>query len=163
MKPDLSTVFEWGVYFERAGSKDQDANDIAQMHAQARAFIEYFTWCESVTEEYVGFVFPGVVAVFLFRIRPARQGVDEWVWVIAGDLPMAYITCESSPNPATALDAYIGAMQEWVDAASSGASTDELIPVDVEPTKENAERLRVRLRYLDEKILAGYQEDLKAR
>lgn len=163
MKPDLSKVFEWSTYFERAGAKDEDANLIASMHTQARSFIEYFNWCEAVLEEYVGFVYPGIVAVFLFKIRPSRVGVDEWTWVIAGDLPLAYITCEASPNPATALDAYIGAVQEWVDAVSRGDPTNGLIPVDAEPTRENAERLRVRLKFLDDNILAGYQEDLKVK
>lgn len=161
--PDLSRVFEWGTYFDRAGSKDKDVDNIARMHREARQFVEYFRWCAEVLEEYVGMIYPGIVAVFLFRIRPAREGVDDWVWVVVGDLPPAYITCEDAPNPATALDAYIGAMQEWVDAASSGASTDTLIPVNVEATKENADRLRVRLKFLDEHILSGYKEDLLAR
>jgi hypothetical protein len=162
MKPNLSKVFVWEKYFENAGSKDDDVKIISQMHADALVFINYFNWCEEVREEYVGFIYPGIVAVFLFKIQPAQKNVDEWVWVIVGDVPSAYITCEESPNPATALDAYIGAMQDWVDAAASGLSTKNLIPVDVEATKENAERLRAKLKYLDEKILSGYQEDLKA-
>jgi hypothetical protein len=163
MRPSLSKVIEWNAYFLRAGSKDDDAKLIAQMHAEARSFLEYFNWCAEILEEYVGFVYPGIVAVFLFRIRPAREGVDEWVWVIVGDLPPAYITCEESPNPATALDAYLGAMQEWVDAASRGVPTNELIPVNIAPSRENAERLRVRLNFLDENVLSGYEEDLKAK
>lgn len=163
MKPNMSKVFEWNSYFGRAGSKDVDAAEIAQLHSEARAFLEYFDWCAEVLEEYVGFVYPGIVAVFLFRILPAREGVDDWVWVIVGDLPSAYITCEESPNPATALDSYVGAMQEWVDAASRGAPTDNLIPVNVPATKDNAERLGSRLKFLDENILSGYSEDLKAR
>lgn len=158
---EFSKVLDWTKYFERAGSKDEDAKAIAQMHAEARSYIEYFNWCGEVLEEYVGFVYPGIVGVFLFKIQPAKQNIDEWVWVITGDLPPAYITCEDSPNPATALDSYIGAMEEWVDAASKGELTSGLIPVNVEPTKSNAERLRARLQYLDEKILSGYQEDLK--
>ncbi|MES2975767.1 MAG: hypothetical protein V4757_19275 [Pseudomonadota bacterium] len=163
MKPDLLKVFEWDRYFEKAGSKDEDREIIENMHAEARSFIEFFDWCDAVVSEYVGFIYPGIVGVFLFRIKPAWKNVDEWVWCIVGDLPPAYITCEESPNPATALDSYIGAMQDWVDAASNGRSTEGLIPVDVEPTIVSAERLGVRLRYLDEKILSGYREDLGAR
>jgi hypothetical protein len=97
----------------------------------------------------------------LFQISPARQDVDEWVWVIVGDLPPAYITCEDSPNPACALDAYIGAMSEWVVAASSRSSVVELIPVNVEPSKENAERLRLRLKFIDDNILLNFKKDLE--
>ncbi|NMG68132.1 hypothetical protein GPA19_24690 [Azoarcus indigens] len=160
MRLDFSKVFEWSIYYERAGSKDGSAKDIALMHTEARLFLEHFNWCAGVLEEYVGFIYPGIVAVFLFRIRPAREGVDEWVWIVVGDLPPAYITCEESPNPAAALDAYIGAMEEWVDAASRGASTDGLIPVNVAPTAENGERLKLRLELIDKNILSGYLDDL---
>lgn len=162
MKPDLSKTFEWSKYFTNAGALDPDARSIEKLHAEARTFIEYYDWCEKITEEYVGLIYPGIVGVFLFRIVPTRKDVDEWVWVVTGDLPPAYITCEDSPNPATALDAYIGAMLEWVQAAEEGASTDQLIPVNVEPSKENAVRLRTRLNFLDANILSGYAEDLKA-
>lgn len=75
------------------------------------------------------------------RIEPTRKDVDEWIWVIVGDLSPAYITCEESPNPVTTLDACIGAMQEWGEAAEQGAPTDHLIPVNVEPLKEIASRV----------------------
>jgi hypothetical protein len=161
MKPDLSKTFEWSKYFANAGASDPDARSIEKFHAEARAFLEYYDWCETITEEYVGMVYPGIVGVFLFRFVPTRKDVDEWVWVITGDLPPAYITCEESPNPATALDAYIGAMLEWVKAVDDGAPTDQLIPVNVAPSKDNAARLKMRLDFLDEKILSGYADDLK--
>ncbi|MFM9927484.1 hypothetical protein VLK31_31210 [Variovorax sp. H27-G14] len=162
MKPDLSKTFEWSKYFANAGWVDPDARSIEKLHTEARIFLEYYDWCETITEEYVGMVYPGIVGVFLFRFLPARKGVDEWVWVITGDLPPAYITCEDSPNPATALDSYIGAMLEWIRAIDEGAPTGQLIPVNVAPSKENAARLKTRLEFLDEKILSGYAEDLKA-
>ena len=162
MKSDLSKVFEWSQYFANAGSLDPDAPSIQKLHDEALAFLEYYDWCGKITEEYVGLVHPGIVGVFLFKFVPTRERVDEWVWVITGDLPPAYITCEDSPNPATALDAYVGAMLEWVQAAEEGAAIEQLIPVNVEPSKENAARLRTRLNFLDQKILSGYAEDLKA-
>lgn len=161
MKPDLSKVFEWCLYFQRAGSKDDDAKTIFELHEEAKNFLMDFKWCAAVLQEYVGFIYPGIVGVFLFRICPAREGVDEWVWIIVGDLPSAYITCEESPNPATALDSYIGAMSEWVHAVDRGESVDGLIPVGVPATRENAQKLKGRLKFLDENILCGYVEDLK--
>jgi len=162
MTPDLSKTVEWRRYLASTGPFDPDVESIKKLHADARAFIEYYNWCGPITEEYVGLVYPGIVGVFLFRFVPMRQGVDEWTWVITGDLPPAYITCEDSPNPATALDSYIGAMQEWVDAAGQGEPTDHLIPVNVPSTKENAASLKKRLDFLDERILSRYSEDLRA-
>lgn len=129
---------------------------------EAREYLLYYEWCKDILDEYVGLFVDGIVGVFLFRIIPARPDVDEWLWVIVGDLPPAYLTCDGCPNPATALDGYIGAMSEWVEAASKGTSVAELIPVDVPATPDNAELLRKRLDFLDQRVLSDYQEDLKA-
>lgn len=129
--------------------------------SEARKFLLYYKWCRAIIEEYVGIFVDGVIGVFLFRIDAARPDVDEWIWVMVGDLPSAYLTCEQSPNPATALDGYIGAMSEWVEAALNGKSVAKLIPVNVPATKENGDLLGKRLKFLDERVLSRYRDDLK--
>ncbi|MCG3190497.1 MAG: hypothetical protein LKCHEGNO_03230 [Burkholderiaceae bacterium] len=141
---------------------DRSSADLAGYLRDAKEYLLYYDWCKDILEEYVGLIVDGIVGIFLFRISPSRPGVDEWLWVIVGDLPPAYITCDRCPNPATALDGYIGAMSEWVDAASKGMSVAELIPVNVPATPANAQILRKRLDFLDQRVLADYREDLKA-
>lgn len=136
--------------------------EMAEYLREAREYLLYYNWCKSIQDEYVGMFVNGILGIFLFRIIPARAGVDEWIWVIVGDLPSAYLTCDQCPNPATALDGYIGAMSEWVDAAAHGKSVAELIPVDVPATPENAELLHKRLKFLDEHVLSDYRDDLKS-
>lgn len=156
-KPDLSKVAEWSEYI---AAQHEGTEDMTSMYQEAREFLEFYDWCTEILESYVGILYPGIVGVFLFRIVPATPGVDEWIWVIVGDIPPAYLTVDQCPNPATALDGYIGAMQEWVKAARNGNSVADLIPVNVPATKENGEILRKRLDFLDTKILAQYQDDL---
>lgn len=156
--PDLSKVVEWSKYL---ASQQEDVEEMISMYHEAREFLEYYDWCTKIKESYSGMLYPGIIAVFLFRILPAKKEVDEWIWVIVGDLPSTYLTIDECPNPATALDGYIGAMQEWIDAAQQGKSVAELIPVDVPATKENGDKLKKRLDFLDERILTEYQDDLK--
>lgn len=144
----------------------EDAKETVHLKAmldEAKRYLLSFDWCAAIRETYMGrdFGIGGILAVFLFRITPAGDHVDEWLWVIVGDVPPAYITTEDAPNPACALDGYIGAMREWVDAAMSGRSVDSLIPVNVSPTPELAEQLKGRLNFLDKKILSYYQDDLE--
>ncbi len=147
---------------EMRGDDEEDTHLLEEMREEAVNYLTSFRWCLQIIDSYFGLGVGGVVAVFLFRIEPGRENVDEWVWVVVGDLPPAYITVEDAPNPATALDGYIGAMQEWVDAASAGRTVDGLIPVNVPPTREYAEMLQSRLRFLDDEILTMYAEDLRA-
>ena len=139
-----------------------DIDEIRKLQQEARTFLESHPWCKGVKRVYSGFAYPGVVAVFLFQLIPGHKDVDEWVWVIVGDVPPAYITCDVAPNPAAALDAYIGAMEKWVNAAKNERPVDGLIPVNVPPTKTYAEQLEGRMKFLDGQILSLYKDDLKA-
>jgi hypothetical protein len=145
-----------------AGDDEEDTRLLRKMLRDAEDYLEAYKWCAGIVESYFGIGVGGVVAVFLFKIVPAGYDVDEWIWVIAGDLPPAYITTESAPNPACALDGYIGAMEEWVEAVRSGKPISDLIPVNAPATSEFAGALETRLKFLDREILSHYKDDLAA-
>lgn len=155
---DLSKVTKWSQYFAAQHNEIEIKNS---MYREAKEFLEFYDWCLNIKESFVGILYPGIVAVFLFKIVPNRADVDNWIWVVVGDLPSAYLTTDECPNPATALDGYIGAMLDWVDAAQKGKSVAKLIPVNVPATKENAYLLKKRLDFLDERILPQYKDDLE--
>ncbi len=143
--------------------KGEDQDETTQLHElleEATNYLKAFPWVRGIKAAYLGIGVSRIVGVFLFEIIPSRRDVDDKVWVIVGDLPPAYITAEESPNPAAALDAYIGAMEQWVEAAKAGRTVEDLIPVNVPPTAENAARLESRLRFLDQEILSKYADDL---
>ena len=143
------------------GEDEEETAGLRQLLDEATAYLKRFNWYRGIREAYPGIGVAKILGVFLFEVVPARDRVDDKVWVIVGDLPPAYITTEESPNPATALDSYIGAMEDWVEAASEGRSVAGLIPGNVPPTAENAACLASRLRFLDEKILPDYADDLQ--
>jgi len=140
------------------------------MEARGRAFLEGFPWCDGVLETYVGNLTVGaVVAVLLARVETGRSDVDEWLWVVVGDLPPAYLVTDDAPNPACALRAYVALMGEWVEATRAGRPVDDLIPVlthgggqEISPTGANAAQLHSRLDFLAQQILRNYDTDLRA-
>jgi hypothetical protein len=151
----------------------EDAEDDAllkEMFARARSYLSAFDWCRAIQECYVGEIaIGGVVAVLLFKIDPAQDGVDEWLWVIVGDLPPAYLVIDNAPTSATALEGYVDEMERWVEAVDAGEPIDDLIPVEtvdgtapLEPTSEVAEELRTRLRFLRERVLSDYASEQEA-
>lgn len=152
-QPDLRKVIAWDAYSSNVGLYTDEAGE---MRKRAMNYLNFYNWCAEITESYVGMFFEGIIGIFLFRIVPSRKDVDEWVWVVVGDLPPAYLTLDECPNPGTALDGYIGAMEEWVEAAEKGRSVADLIPVNVPATPEYAEMLRTRLAFLDREILSNY-------
>lgn len=157
IKIDLSKVISTS---QMQGEDQEEKNDLFEAFKQATEYITSFSWCKNIKETYLGIGYPGIICIFLFRIQPTKENVDEWNWVIVGDLPPAYISAYGFPNPATALDGYIGAMSDWVEAVKAGKDVSKLIPVNVPATIEWAEELDKRLKFLRDEILSDYEEDL---
>ena len=61
------------------------------MSAEAKKYLEGFQWCGSAGPAYWGGGV-GVFGVFLFQIEPKASDVDRWLWVIIGDIPLAFTT-----------------------------------------------------------------------
>ena len=154
LKVDLSKVIPCT---EMRGDSLLDTDKLKSMLREAESYLQSFAWCRRITECFYGLGIGGVVAVFLFHIQPDNDSVDEWLWVISGDLPPAYLVVDLSPTPVSALETYITEMDEWVTAVKKGKSTDELIPVNVSPILENAGRLEKRLDFLLKEVIPRYR------
>ena len=144
------------------GDDDEETALLRQLFREAEEYARSLKWHRGISRGYFGLGVGGIVCVALFEVEPGSENSPDKTWVVVGDLPPAYIAVDDAPNPATALDAYLGAMEEWIDAAKAGRSVERLIPVNVEPTPANAERLEKRLRFLDREVLSDYEDDLKS-
>ncbi|WP_245235390.1 hypothetical protein [Mesorhizobium erdmanii] len=145
--PDLSKVRLLAPGNLRGSVEFKDAR------RRARTYLESHSWVSAIRGEYLGYRLDGVIYIFLFNFMPAKPDVPYWVWVIVGDVPSAYIDCDYGKTPYLALDGYIGAMEEWVEAAREGKPVDNIIPVNVPATPEYAEMLGGRLRFLNDNVL----------
>jgi hypothetical protein len=135
------------------GESAVDTKLLREMATEAFTFITQMEWCERVDHQYLAYGVGGVVAVFLLQITPSSVDVDTCLWVIVGDLPPAYIVVDDNPTAADALDAYCSEMKAWTGAVELGESVDDLISVNVPPTREYAEQLNGRLEFLRSRIL----------
>jgi hypothetical protein len=151
------------------GENEHETKLARELYEEAVSFLVSHSWCAGIHQGFVGIAVGGVIGTFLFRIAPARADVDEWLWVVVGDAPPAYLVIDEASNPARALDAYIREMSEWVRAVRNGDPVDDVIPVlarggseVVDETVENADMLAGRLDFLAERILSEYSADLSS-
>jgi hypothetical protein len=156
--PDLDTVEAWDDFLREY---PEDRETAKAMYRRARRFLESFAWCGGIEEAYVGILQSDIVGVFLFKIRPAEPEVDEWLWVVVGDLPSAYLVGDDNPNPALALQGYIHEMSRWVDAVEKGQPVDDLIPTRVDVTPKYAEMLKIRLGIIEGYLMREFGEILR--
>lgn len=142
---DLTTVVPIA---ELKGENEEETLELSAMFERAQSYLAAFKWCLGIEESYFGFGYAGIVAVFLFRINPAGADIDDWLWVVVGDVPPAYLVTENNLTPDLALDRYIYEMNRWAKAVKDGSPIEGLIPVSAPPTQETAEALEPRLRAL---------------
>ena len=143
---------------QMAGDTEEETKLLRVMADGAANFLQCFSWCKKVRACYFGDGFPEVVGVFLFHIAPAREDIDEWLWVVFGDVPPAFLVIDQSKKPSQALESYIFEVSKWVELAKQGRSSDEVIPVFLPATTENATQVESRLKLLREVIVPAFRE-----
>ena len=147
------------VLLERmVGEDSKDTELLRAMALEAEDYLLSFAWCEAVLQRYFGAGVGGIVGVFFFGIRPTREEVDQWLWVVVGDLPRAYFVVDQCKTPAQVLNLYISHVKQWIEFARNGKSSSDLIPIHVAPTPEWAEKLAPRIEFLDDAILPRFKE-----
>jgi hypothetical protein len=140
------------------GEDAEDTQLLRAMAHYAHDYLQAFGWCKSISDWYFGDGVGAVVAVFLFHIEPSSPDVDEWLWVIVGDIPPAYIVVDDNTSPSLTLQGYIEEMSKWVKLAKKGKSSSKVIPVNVAATQENALLLEGRLKAIEEMILPRFRD-----
>jgi hypothetical protein len=144
---------------DMVGDDKEDTNLLRELASEATSYLSAFSWCLSILGMYYGLGVGGIVGVFLFRITPSQERVDEWLWVVVGDLPSAYLVLDNATTPAAALQAYIAEMTEWVELSKSNKSSDQVIPVNVPATPEHAAKLETRLHLLQTLVIPKFLSD----
>jgi hypothetical protein len=130
------------------GDDEQDTILLRKMSESAQQYISSFSWCDAVLSSYFGGGVGGIFAVFFFHIRPARLGVDPWMWAVVGDIPPVYLPLADCTSPVDVFRTYVRGMSRWVDLARRGqAGTTEqgVPPVNLPATPEWAEKINQKL------------------
>lgn len=143
------------------GDDFEDTVLLSEHRKYAEEWLASFRWCNRIKECFFGCGLGGIIAIFLMRIEPASQDVDEYLWVVVGDVPPAYLVTDDAPSPSQALQAYCELMRSWIDAVRAGRSVSDLIPVNAAPTLDNADALEMRLTTLQQLEIAERPEFLR--
>ena len=132
----------------------EEIQAILSLYYEAKNYIEDFDWCVSTKKCWYdkNFGIYEKIGIFLFEIEPLNDNVDDFIWVIVGDLPSVFLD-KSITTGQEALEQYCELMQEWVDNVKGGKSLEECYPVPVDPTIENAELLNSRIAFVKRELL----------
>ena len=130
----------------------EEADRLRGLAVEALDYIQGFSWCPPLRQVLLAYGIGDVIGLFLVRFAEPAGGVDDELWVVSGDLPLAYFVTDDAPTPAEALSTYCDLMESWAEAVLEDGSLDEAFPVGAEPTQENAEALRKQLDFIRQLI-----------
>ncbi len=130
--------------------------EISETYQSAREYMENQKWCLKILESFLGIDEGYILGVFLFKIIPSDENIEEYLWVVAGDLPPLYLVTEAAATPADALSRYIEVMTVWAEAATAQTYRPDLPPVEADFSKENGIALQTRLKLLREYLSENF-------
>jgi hypothetical protein len=130
-----------------------DKTRITKQSRDAKDELARYYWCTSVDKIWFGAGVPGIFCSFLCAITTNSEGIDSFLWVVNGDLPTAYFVTDSAPEGYSALEVYIGLMNDWVVSARTGGDMQLCYPVGVAPNTEHVRMLVGRLNLIKSYLL----------
>lgn len=146
---DYKNIKNQASTFEDIHKLSEEDKNLYGLSVKAKNYLLRHQWCKSILSGWLAVYWEGVLGVFLFEIEPSGSGVDEYVWIVVGDIPPAYVDVESGENSREVLEGYVAIMRDWADTVLKGESVEDCYPVEVPATKEYADMLQNRLDLLD--------------
>jgi hypothetical protein len=143
---------------EILGDDEEDTALLREMAKSARDYISSFAWCPPISDMYLAYGVGKVIAIFLFEFSEKIRGTDDELWVVVGDLPNAYLVVEPDDKPAQALSRYCELMEDWISAVKKSGDLGNVFPVAAAATRENADLLRRRVKFLRKEIISKISE-----
>ena len=131
----------------------EEIHCVINLQKEAEKYLANFDWCLKIKKSWYESEVSSydIIGVFLFEIEPINENVDNFIWVIVGDLPTLYLD-KSVTSGIEAVGIYCELMDNWVENVKKGKSLEECFPVPNEPTIENAELLKMRIDLIREII-----------
>jgi hypothetical protein len=140
----------------------ETSEETQQLHALAARANEYIqgqSWCTQIIATYFGAGVGSILGVFLFQFQPWVKQTDEFLWVVVGDLPSAYLVVDNAPEPVAALEQYCNVMDDWISAARAGQGVETVFPVDAHASEDNAMVLARRLLYIRSELVPLFRSN----
>ena len=139
----------------------EEAEDLQDLAEEARDYLLYHTWCRSIKQLWFDRGF-SKFALFFAEIEPDERA-DHQIWVIVGDVPPLFIGVGEAVTALDAIEIYGGVLDWWIEEVEKGTQLDDLPPLRIrnslkliEPTGENVELVKSRLRLIDEIVLPNF-------
>jgi hypothetical protein len=151
-KSEISALANDLVHINELLQDSQITEDLTEFINEARVYLLSQSWCLEVEDGWLAEEWEGILSVFLFKIKPKKIDVYDYVWIIVGDIPPAYIDIESAKTSSEALYAYCFIMKDWAEKVIAGKSIKDCFPINVEASEKHANMLLSRIGFIESNL-----------
>lgn len=134
------------------GQTERETQYLQEYARRARALLESFVWCTGIRQLLYGVGAGGVIAVFFADVL-IKGKTREWLWVVTGDLPAAYLPESAGPTPCAALSAYCEGAAAWAAAVLAGALGPQHLALSAEASPEVAREVAAKVATVQRLVL----------
>jgi hypothetical protein len=107
------------------GDDDEETSLLRELEVMAKGYVKSYSWCVTILDGFFGGGIGRILGIFLFCIVPSRAEIDEWLWIIVGDVPSAYLPLEQASSPREVFQLYCQGLIDWSEWARSGCLGQE--------------------------------------
>jgi len=141
------------IAFEAFSKEVEFYDELVSMHREVSAYLLKFRWCKVLKNSSVYLNLGSTLSVFVFEIENTASAEDNYLWVIAGDLPSMYLDVHGAKTTRQVLEDYTNLAKDWVAHVRNGKSLQNCYPFDAEPTVETALLLEKRAVFIKDAVI----------
>lgn len=135
-------------------------DEVTTLSVEAQQYLKSFSWCNEIEKGWLAKGWGYILCIFYFKIKPTPgSGADDFIWIIVGDIPPAYIDIQSVDSALEALKAYVNIMEEWINNIKEGKSVDNCFPINVEPSMKHADMLQKRIEIINSDFISELSKE----
>jgi hypothetical protein len=134
--------------------------ELKSVYKQAESHLKSFKWCKEIKSAKIYTNLGRIFCIFLFGIENIASNEDNFLWVIAGDIPSMYLDVFGSKTTKEVVKMYVVLAEDWINGIKTGDGVDECYPFNAEPTLELADLLEKKISFMKTTLINNI-DDIK--
>jgi hypothetical protein len=144
--------------YSKLTAKTTFYDELTQVHKEAEAYLMDFGWCRKIIGSDIYTNLGSTLCIFLFEIENNASKDDNYLWVLAGDIPPMYLDIHGPKTTKQVLEDYIRLAEDWINQVKSRKSVKDCYPFNVEPTVEMASLLEKRTLFIKNTLIYNIED-----
>lgn len=149
---------EYPVNFKTISSDTEFYQEVITLYQEAENYLLEFKWCEEIKNGFIYINLGSVFCIFLFEIVNTQSSDDDFLWVIAGDIPPMYLDVFGARTTKEVVKNYVDLAEDWINNIKEAKSVERCYPFNVEPNSKFATLLEKKFSFIKSTLLDNIED-----